>query len=232
MPTTLDLDPEWGAIDLIEEVETVFRFTITKDEAERCATIGDLYAVVCAHTLGWDAASGKCGSSMTFYRMRRSLDPERTQGVSPRTTLTGYGRPFELFKKLGRETGLRLPSVRLTPVGMVSGFFLTGALLVAIVTLLVGQWLFSGVAIGVAVFGMLPIWADRGRLPTGVETVGDLVRRTAPLNARQLEADGGRLADRWTILVSLASEHGSLMPDEIAPGTFLHRKSMELAAVA
>lgn len=232
MLTTLDLDPEWGAIDLIEEVETVFGFTITKDETERCATIGDLYAVLCVHTPGWDTQGGKCGSSMTFYRIRRSLDPDRTKGVSPRTTLTGYGRPLDLFKRIGRETGLRLPSARLTPVGMVGGFLLTGGLLAAVVTLFIGQWLFSSVALGIAVFGMLPMWADRGRLPAGVATVGDLVRRTAPLNARQLGADGGRPSDRWSILVSLASEHGSLMPDEIAPETFLHRKSMKLAAAA
>lgn len=232
MLTTLNLDPEWGAIDLIEEVETVFSFTITKDEAERCATIGDLYAVLCDHTPGWDTQGGKCGSSMTFYRIRRSLDPDRTQGVNPGTALTGYGRPLDLFKRLGRDTGLRLPSARLTPVGMVGGLLFTGGLIAAVVTLLIGQWLLSCFAFGIAVFGMIPIWADRGRLPAGVATVGDLVRRTAPLNARQLEADGGRPSDRWTILVSLASEHGSLMPDEIAPETFLHRKSMELAAAA
>jgi hypothetical protein len=115
---------------------------------------------------------------------------------------------------------------------MVGGFIITGGLLAAVVTLLIDQWLSSCVAFGIAMFGMLPMWADRGRLPAGVETVGDLVRRTAPLNARQLEADGGRPSDRWTILASLASEHGSLMPDEIAPETFLHRKSMKLAAAA
>ncbi|WP_260599380.1 acyl carrier protein [Sphingomonas endolithica] len=232
MLTTLDLDPEWGAIDLIEEVEKVFSFTITKDEAERCATVGDLYAVICAHTPGWDTQGGKCGSSMTFYRIRRSLDPDKVQGISPRTALTGYGRPFALFRKLSRETGLRLPLARLTPVGMAGGFLLTGGLLAAIVTLLIGQWLISCVVFGIAVFGMIPMWADRGRLPAGVATVGDLVRRTAPLNARGLEADGGRPSDRWSILVSLASEHGSLMPDEIAPETFLHRKSVKLAAAA
>jgi hypothetical protein len=84
MLTTLDLDPEWGAIDLIEEVETVFSFTISKDEAERCATIGDLYAVLCVHTPGWDTQGGKCGSSMTFYRIRRSLDPIEPNGSAPR----------------------------------------------------------------------------------------------------------------------------------------------------
>lgn len=35
MSNTLDLDPEWGAIDLIAEVEQAFDFTITRDQAER-----------------------------------------------------------------------------------------------------------------------------------------------------------------------------------------------------
>lgn len=232
MLNTLDLDPEWGAIDLIEEVEKVFSFTIAKNEAEQCATIGDLYAVVCARVPAWDTEEGKCASSMTFYRIRRSLDPDRTQKVTPQTTLTGYNRPVDLFKKLSRETSLRLPSTTLTPTGMFGGLLFVGGLVAAIVTIFIGHWRLSGPAFGLGLFGMLPMWADRGRLPAGVATVGDLVRRTAPLNARELQAEGGRLSDRWSILVSLAAEHGSLTPDEVAPETFLHRKSMELAAAA
>ena len=75
MANSVDLDPEFGAIELIEEVEAIFGFTITKEEAERCATVGDLYDVVCAHTPDWDAQDGCCGSSMVFYRVRRALAP-------------------------------------------------------------------------------------------------------------------------------------------------------------
>lgn len=232
MMNTLNLDPEWGAIDLIEEVEKTFGFKITKVEAERCATVGDLYDVVCARVPDWDTRSGKCASSMTFYRIRRSLDPDKAQGIIPRTAFAEHAAPFELFKKLARETHLRLPSPEPTLIGVAGGWLFTGGLLVAIVTLLTGLWPVSLLAAGVVALGIIPIRADRGRLPQGVTTVGDLVRRTAPLNARTLEGDGARLPDRWSILVSLAAEHGSLMPGEISPATFLHRKSMKLAMVA
>lgn len=232
MPNTLDLDPEWGAIDLIEEVERMFGFAITKEEAERCATVGDLYAVVCAHVPDWDAQAGSCASSMTFYRIRRSLDPGRTRSITPRTSLEDEDNPFQLFRKLGKETGLRLPSTRLSPIGMFGGFIFCGGLLVAISMLFLGQWETACLALAMGLVGMLPMWRDRGGLPAGIATVGDLVRRTAPLNARELQADGGRPSDRWSILASLAAEHGTLEPGRIAPETFLHRKSLEQAATA
>jgi len=232
MANTLDLDPEWGAIDLVEEVEKVFGFTIAKEEAERCATVGDLYAVVCAHMPDWDGRAGHCASSMTFYRIRRSLDPDRTRSVTPRTSLEDEDNPFQLFGRLGKETGLRLPSARLTPIGMIGGFIFCGGLLVAISMLLLGQWGVACLALAAGLAGMLPMWRDRGGLPEGIATVGDLVRRTAPLNARELQADGGRPSHRWSILAALAAEHGALEPGRIVPETFLHRKSLEQAAAA
>ena len=36
MADTLDLDPEWGAIDVIEELEAAFNFNMTDEEAEGC----------------------------------------------------------------------------------------------------------------------------------------------------------------------------------------------------
>lgn len=230
MTNTLDLDPEWGAIDLIEEVEEVFGFKITKEEADRCATVGDLYAVVLDHVPAWNAQRGKCSSSMTFYRIRRSLDPDRRLGINPRCDIPVGERPLKLFKKLSRETSLRFPSPRMTSIGMLGGLLFSAGLLAAIVALLIGSWLVSCVALMISLLGMLPMWADRGQLPAGVTTVGELVRRTAPLNARELQANGGRPADRWSILAALAAEHGSLTPAEITGETFLHRKSMKLAA--
>lgn len=75
MPTTLDLDPEWGAIDLLEEVEAAFNIKIGDDEAERCWTVGDLYDLICAHAPQWDEQAGTCASSAVFYRVRRSVTP-------------------------------------------------------------------------------------------------------------------------------------------------------------
>lgn len=58
MADMLDLDLEWGAIDLTEELEAIFDFTISGEEAERCSTVGDLYDVLCARTPDWEALLG------------------------------------------------------------------------------------------------------------------------------------------------------------------------------
>lgn len=230
MRNSLDLDPEWGAIDLIEEVEATFGFTITKEEAESCATVGDLYDVICAHTPDWNGQVGSCGSLMVFNRMRRSLSPDDRREVRPETALDASGlQPSRLFKKLADETGLRLPAFELTWVGMTGGYLLMGGIIAAIVALLTGHWIVSGVIALIALAGFPLVMLDPGRLPAGFATVADLVRRTVPLNSTALKDVGGRPADRWAILTSLAAEHGNLAPDQIGPETFFHRASLESA---
>jgi hypothetical protein len=228
---SLDLDPEWGAIDLLEEVEAAFGITITDAEAERCSTVGDLYAVLCSYTLGWDAQPGSCSSSMVFHGLRRSLGPEHKRDIRPATPLTTLGRPVSrLFRTLGKQTGLRLPTYELTWLGEAGGVILTGGLLAAIVALLTAHWLTSGLAILVAGTGLPLVWVDPGRLPAGIVTVGDLAQSTAPLNSDLLGKAGGRPSDRWSILVALAAEHGTLAAGQIGPETYFHRRSLEMAA--
>jgi hypothetical protein len=230
MANSLDLDPEWGAIDLLEEVEATFGIKIENEEAERCSTVGDLFDVVCSHSPDWDGQDGNCGSSMVFYRMRRSLSPGDKRGVTPDTALTASGlQPSRLFKKLADDTGLRLPSYELTWLGMTGGYLLVGGILAAIVALLSGHWILGGLVALLALAGLPLLRVDPGRLPAGIVTVADLVRRTMPLNAASLKEAGGAPADRWSVLIALAAEHGTLPPDEIGPETFFHRKSLELA---
>ena len=230
MRNSLDLDPEWGAIDLLEEVEATFGVKIANEEAERCETVGDLYNVICAHSPDWDGQDGNCGSSMVFYRFRRSLSLDDKRSVMPETPLVGIRlQPSRLFKKLKDDTGLRLPAYELTWLGMAGGFLIVGGIIVAIVALLTGHWKLSGLLGVIALSGLPLLRIDPGRLPNGVATVADLVRRTVPLNATGLREAGGRPADSWAILSALAAEHGNLPPDEIGPETFFHRKSLDLA---
>jgi hypothetical protein len=230
MANSLDLDPEWGAIDLLEEIEATFDIKISDAEAERCCTVGDVYEVVSAHTPDWDRQDGRCASSMVFYRLRRSLTTDDQRALTPETLLTTSElKPRHLFKKLETDTGLRLPAYEPTSLGVAGGYMLVGGLLAAIVALLTGHWMVTAGALFVAL-GSLPfLHRDAGRFPSGVLTVGDLVRRTAPLNVAKLREVGGRPSDRWSVLVGLAAEHGTLSPDEIGPETFLHRRSLELA---
>lgn len=231
MVNTLDLDLEWGAIDLIEEVEATFGIKIANEEAERCATVGDLYDVVSAHSPDWNSQDGSCGSSMVFYRLRRSLSPDDRRGVSPDTDLARIGlQPSRLFKKLAADTGLRLPNDEATFIGMAGAYLLVGGIMAATVALLTGHWMISGIAALIALAGLPLIRADPGRFPAGMVTVADLVRRTVPLNVASLKEVGGRPADRWSVLVALAAEHGTLPPDEIGPGTVLHRTQLASAS--
>ena len=81
-----------------------------------------------------------------------------------------------------------------------------------------------------AAAGAALLRADPGRLPVGVETLGDLVTRAVPLNAQVLSELGARLHDRWTMLTGLMAEHGILSPAEIYPDTFLHLESLKLSS--
>lgn len=109
---------------------------------------------------------------------------------------------------------------------MIGGLFFTIGTVAALVMLGLGQRTFLWPAVAVAIFGLLPVWSDPGRLPPDIATIGDLVRRTASLNARIVLAAGGKPSSRWEILVSLAAEHGRLAPGEITQDTVLYRKSL------
>lgn len=231
MRNSLDLDPEWGAIDLLEEVEETFGIKVADAEAERCETVGDLYAVVRAHSPDWDTQSGNCASSMAFYRIRRSLKPGNGSKIRPQSPLLdGSASAFRLFKALERNTGLRLPSPEFTGPGTIGAYLFFIGLIGGVVTLFIGAWAASLVPAFLATLGALLMRQDPGRLPKGVVTVGDLARRAAALNSEKLKGEGGRPAYCWTVLVALAAEHGVLPPDEIGPDTFFHRKSLELAS--
>ena len=122
MANSLDLDPEWGAIDLLEEVEATFGIEIANAEAERCCTVGGLYDILCTHSPDWDTQNGNCGSSMVFYRLRRSLSPEDKRGLARDTPLSTSGLPpSRLFKNLVSDTGLRFPAYELTWLGTTGG---------------------------------------------------------------------------------------------------------------
>ena len=135
-----------------------------------------------------------------------------------------------MFRTIGKQTGLRLPTYELTSLGKAGGLILTGGLLGAIVALLTGHWPTSGVAVLVAATGLPLLWVDPGRLPVGIVTAGDLAQRIAPLNSGLLQKAGGRPSDRWSILVALAAEHGTLPASQIGPETYFHRRSLEMVA--
>lgn len=233
MADTLDLDPEWGAIDLIEELEATFGFKIEDEEAERCCTVGDVYDVVCAHTAGWDDQEGLCGSSMVFYRLRRALCFKDKRLITPRTPLAHLGpSPGKLMDELAKRSGLRLPVHTLTGLGNAGAVGLLAGIVLSVVAATNAHWLFAGASACVAMIGLILVRRDPGRFPNGVQTLGDLVHRAVPLNSKLVKELGGRPAARWSILTAIAAEYGKLKPADISPETYLHRKSLDEASAA
>lgn len=228
---SLDLDPEWGAIDLLEEVEASFGITLEDAVVERIATVGELYDAICNLTPAWDDQKGSCASSVIFYRLRRALVHNDRNAVTPRMGLPLHGTtPIKLFSLLERESGLRLPSAHLTTRGIVGGTLVLIGIIGGVIALFDAAWELAAGGAVLAAAGAALVKADPGKLPVGVETLGDLVTRAVPLNAQKLAEMGARLPDRWTMLTGMASEHGILSPAEIFPDTFLHLKSLKLAS--
>ena len=233
MADTLDLDPEWGAIDLIEELETTFGFKIQNEEAERCCTVGDVYNLVCAYTAGWDDQVGLCGSSMVFYRLRRALCPEDKRSITPSTPLALLApSPSKLMDGLSKRSGLRLPVHTLTGLGGAGAALLLAGIVLTVVALFGSHWLVAGASACVAMIGLILVWRDPGRFPKGIQTLGDLVNRAVPLNSKRLQELGGRPVARWSILTAIAAEYGKLEPADISPETYLHKKSLDEACAA
>jgi len=233
MPNTLDLDPEWGAIDLLEDIESTFGIKIGDDEAEKCCTMGDIYDVICAHTSQWDFKDGNCGSSIVFYRIRSALRPTERRNIGPSTLLSSLGQsPFKLFKIIEDNSGLRLPSPTITLLGTLGVLMLTAGAVFALIALFSALWLTAMILGLTALIGLVAVKLDPGRFPQGIDTIGELVQRSLPLNAAFVLEAGGRPSDRWSILTALASEHGCLEPAAISPGTYFHRKSFQEACAA
>jgi hypothetical protein len=234
MSDTLDLDPEWGAIDLLEDIEAAFDFKMLNEEAEACCTVGDVYEVICTHTPEWDLHNGDCGSSIFFYRFRRALLPKDKRLIRPSTPLSSLGQsPSRLFNNIAQNSGLRLPSHSLSWLGNVGVVMLkAGTIFVAVIALFGALWMTAGALGLMAAIGLVLVKIDPGRFPRGIETIGELVNRTVPLNSSLLMEFGGRPADRWSILTALASEHGCLELSAISPETYFHRKSLQDACAA
>ncbi len=151
--------------------------------------------------------------------------------MSPRSPLQRDGMSaHHLFNSLRKATGLRLPTEQTTTIGVIGGWLCLIGFIGGLVAFFTGVWAVSGIGALVVALGILLLRLDPAQLPIGILTVGDLVRRTVPLNAQKLVEVGARLPDRWAVLVALAAEYGSLPPNQIGPDTFLLRKGMEIAA--
>ncbi len=224
MSNSLDLDPEWGAIDLLEEVEAAFGVAIADAEAERIETLGNLDDLLAAK-LDADIASGDgCGSIRLFHALRRTLPDDERAGFRPDSRLDQGPRSVAGWWRMFQQCVYRLPQRSLAVAGTIGVSLILIGVIGGPVLLFTGHWraalllAVSGVAIG-----SLLVRIDPGRPPRSIVTVRDLVERMVPLNFGALRAAGARVPDRWAVLTALAAEHGELAPGEMRRETVLHR---------
>ena len=219
MPDTLAIDEE-DSIDLLRELEATFAIRITDAEAEACRTAGDLHTLLCSRFHG--PGAGACMTAMAFYRLRRVFpargDARRLRpGSGIDNSARVHGR--RLLADLARCSGLRMPGARMGRAGLADVAIVPVALLLA--CLVPHAW--QPAPLAAAVLGLILAVADRGRLTSGCETLGDLANAVATLNFGRLAAEGGRAGgnDLWRALLDILPRWSTRPDLAIHPATHL-----------
>lgn len=83
MSSSLGLQDDLDDIDLIEDVEGAFGFQLSDCDLSHCRTVGDLFELVKAR-LPTRGLVGNCATAMTFYRLRRAIQPRITHHLTTR----------------------------------------------------------------------------------------------------------------------------------------------------
>ena len=231
MVATLDLDPQDGDTEFLEDIEAVFEISLTQQDVGHWVTLGDVHDTL-LQLLPIATADGVCPTAMTFYRLRRSLMSEvTTDSIRPSTLLAPLVKtgPSGLLTRLKRDTGLRMPPRTLTSIGMIGFCLLLAAIPAALFAGSRDAWVaVTAAALGIAL-GAALIAVDRGEFPAGLVTIGDLARRVAGLNRPLLRKQGARQMPNgvWETLVALAADHSGLGASEIGPETHLFENTLK-----
>jgi hypothetical protein len=199
-------NPDLDDVDFIEAVEAAFGITFRKDEPKTWRTFGDVFDATCRHLKPVERGSFPCLAATAYRRIKRGiLGNQASSELRPKTRLKdliGGRRLSERWRRLEQDTELKLPGLPLSPwVIFLFPFMLLGVPALHGLTDLNGWivfliWISCGVAIG-----LLP-----RALP--VQTVGDLARAAAALNAQELSQSHGaiRTSDVWDSLVWIARD--------------------------
>lgn len=229
---SLDLDPEWGGEDLLDELERSFSVSFSTEETTSILNVGDIFNLLRKKIALGDGS--RCRSQMAFYRLRHVLAilaPDADLRPSTRLDSLDAGAPKKYFRALERASALRLPDLSMTWLGFAGTF--VG--FVASVGLLV--FAFNGAGL-ISFFGsvaaflcmMMVASMERGKLPRGVETLGDLARAAGGKNFAQLSALGAKTNEReiWSALVEVLAEHSNgLSRGQISASTVLFNSCLK-----
>lgn len=218
MPVTLGLAGDLDDVDLIEDIEAAFGIRLNDDEIERCWTVGHLFELVEARLP--DASTGGGATAMTFYRLRRALQPRLVVELRPNSPISELGRLSvrRLHRIIEDECGLRPPSAQLSMWGCFA-LVLIAAFPISALALDFGWWIAVGSTVPpLALYRIAPI-----RLPNDMKTIGDLVRVIASRNIGALSQQGARLrtSEAWDSFREVVAGHTELPTQEIARDTLI-----------
>lgn len=212
-----------GDEDLERLLEDVFGLRFTDDELLSMVNVGAIHDVLERRI---PSRPGSCETSMAFYRLRRGLAGTAGEVIRPSSPLPWSltQRPKVELVSLAKTTGLRMPGWQfglLGAAGCLLGLIAAVGLAAALVMQLPLLALGTAVGLIVTIFAM---FADRGRLPRSLVTVGDLARATAPLNYGRLVREGGRSnsALLWVTLCEVVADVAELAPETIGRDTLIY----------
>jgi len=232
MTDTLDLFGDGDEIDIVRDVERTFRIALTKAEAVRIRTVGELHDLIESKHAGAESTRA-CLSQTAFYRLRRALVAMGIDTkISPQTpilALAAIEPPSQVkrWRRLGRLAGLQLPRLE-TPfrrwlpargtaarrVLSVLGWLSTAtaiaicALAIQIVTGVSGVliWVAAAIAVPAVKLGIAMLWLQSFQtVPRRLATLGDLAKEAAGCSFETLtmQKQGSSRSDRWFALAAI-----------------------------
>lgn len=206
---SFDIDPEWGDIDLLEQVERAMGIEVSNFEAANVANFGDLFDLVCSKLEGPGKPSS-CFSAHVFYNLRSSLvDGPLARSVGPQTQLAQVrpgGDEREFWSAAENRLGFKIPG---NVVGNGCLFSVFSAITLFCVALFIQTTLtvlLFFVSIGFAFYFLR---TDQGHFDVPKQaTFGDLAQRIASLNFGLLtrRLGGYRKHELWNSLVTIINE--------------------------
>lgn len=218
---SLDLQ---GDEDLEDAIEATFEVGFTNDELRGMVTVGAIHDVLCAKI---PERPGACETSMSFYRLRRALRATGLEApITPETTLpqSFHEQPAASLRRLSTMSGLRLPQADVGPLMYAS--WLTGLVAATLgasaLVLKVPGTIWMAGAVAVITVGLAVL--DPGRLPASIRTVGDLARRSVPLNYAALVREGARSDAEaiWVVLREAVAHVAEVPIEEIGRETRIY----------
>jgi hypothetical protein len=221
----LVLEGEFGQAALVQDLEASFGVRLPFEETQMWYFVGDVFRSL-ALRLGPGQEGGKANAgTLAYYYLRRGIrELGLGDAVAPETSLRQLAPllPRRFLKRLGAQTGLKMPEADSSWLGWMAMFlcFAATAGFIFGIPPLPLNW--PAALLTLALAFLLPLF-DPGRFPAGCATVRELAEKAAGLNYARLRGDGaaGDADAIWKALLGVLSSHTDKPAREITPNTRL-----------